>query len=219
MRLFCVWDVKDVLRCVLQEAPWCCPASAASSFGSAPVSPWWSSCSVSTMASVSLLGTPWMWSPLSCTQQTGGEYCTHYIQNFSISTLLIRAHLTHTTKCLTAILVFLFSGAQALASVTQCVNWQRCWATWSLAHWWASLRPFPFCWHRLCWLAVGWWGSDCQTHVPMSSCKPQRRTVCNLPGVHSISWITNHLWTRICLNITEVNCLLSPPSPSIFIIC
>lgn len=103
--------------------------------------------------------------------------------------------------------VCVLSGAQALASVTQCVNWQRCWATWSLAHWWASLKPFPSCWHRLCWLAVGWWGSDCQTHVPMSSCKPHCRTMCYLPGFHSISWITNHLWTRFCLNI----CLLSPP--------
>lgn len=52
--------VKDVLCTVLQEAPWCYQESAAFFFGSAPLSPWWSSCSVSTTVSVSLRGTPWM---------------------------------------------------------------------------------------------------------------------------------------------------------------
>lgn len=68
-----------------------------------------------------------------------------------------------------------FSGARALASVTPCASWQRCWATWSLARWLASPRLSPSCWRRPCWSAAGWWGSDCQTHAPMSSCKTSTR--------------------------------------------
>lgn len=71
--MFWIMNSKGFYDVVLQGAPWCCQASAASSSGSAPVSPWWSSCSVSITGSVSLRGTLWMWSPLSCIPQTGGE--------------------------------------------------------------------------------------------------------------------------------------------------
>lgn len=107
-------------------------------------------------------------------------------------------------------LVLLFSGAPALASVTPCVSWQRCSATWSLALWLASPRRSQSCWRRPCWLAAGWWASDCQTRGPMSSCRPQHRAGCCLPGVHSVDWITNHLWTVVYLNIAGTSSLLSP---------
>lgn len=97
MRLLCACSVKDVSCCILQEAPWCYQASAASSCGSAPVSQWWSSCFVSTTASVSLLGTPWMWSPLSCTQQTGGMFHSSYTSMILIISQIRRAKEIHRT--------------------------------------------------------------------------------------------------------------------------
>lgn len=67
-----------------------------------------------------------------------------------------------------------FPGARALASATPCASWQPCWATWSLARWLASPKPFPSCWRRPCWSVAAWWDSDCQTRGPTSSCKPLR---------------------------------------------
>lgn len=162
--------MKSLTCCVLQGAPWCCLASAASSCGLEPASRWWFSCSVSTTASVSLPGTLWMWSLQSCTRQTGGQCRVHMF-----------AYFPPRNKRLWFVngvffLLLSFPGARALASATPCASWQPCWATWSLAHWLASPKLFPSCWRRLCWSVGVWWDSDCQTRGPTSSCKPLRES-------------------------------------------
>jgi len=99
---------------------------------------------------------------------------------------------------------FLSPGAQDLVSVMPCVSWLQCWATWSLAHWLASPRLFPSCWHLLCWLAAGLWGSDCQTHEPMSSCKLQHRTMCCLPGFYSVYRIIDSLTENVLFSLSLI---------------
>lgn len=180
--------MKPLTCCVLQGAPWCCLASAASSCGLEPASRWWFSCSVSTMASVSLPGTLWTWSPQSCTRQTGGQFL----------------HVSHRgTKgfgSLTAVFFLLLScpGARALASAMPCASWQPCWATWSLARWLASPKRFPSCWPRLCWSAVAWWDCDCQTRGPTSSCKPLRENRFFTRCLKRTSYLSN-IWAICCL--------------------
>lgn len=102
----------------------------------------------------------------------------------------------------------LFSGAPASASVTPCVNWRRCWATWSLARWLASPRPSPSCWRRPCWFAAGWWGSVCQTPEPTSSCERALFTW-RLPSLPDNQSVAEEYFFCFCLSITVVNCRLS----------
>lgn len=141
-----------------QAARWSFQASAVSSCGSAPVSPWWFSCCAFTMAWASLPGTPWMWSRLNHSLLLGGEVATFP----AVYGFMLNRHVHKNTGVIKSALIYgLFSALfslliclppeeQALVSAMLCVSCLQCWGTWYLGLLLASQRLSPSSWRHLC---------------------------------------------------------------------
>lgn len=166
---------------VNQVAPWCFQASAVSSCGSAPLSPWWFSCCAFTTAWASLPGTPWMWSPLSRSLLSGGGQwcrwvfiCLHHCLDLFVQVSMfgwtyIEKQKQNMLVC-KHFVVSLSTEEQGLGSATLCVSWLQSWETWSLVLLLASPRPSPYWWPHLCSLVEAWLYCGCLTPNQMSSC-------------------------------------------------